>query len=39
VTSVGCADYLLKAPAHLAAHIKETVFTIVDAALSQAQGA
>jgi hypothetical protein len=39
LTSIGCPEDLLKAWPHLPPHIKETIHTIVDAALSRVQGA
>jgi len=37
--SVGCPEYLLHAWPQLPPHVKESIFTLVDAALSQRQGA
>src|SRR5262245_55233746 len=39
VSSPDCAEYLLAAWPHLPPHIKESIFTLVDAVLSPQQGA
>ena len=39
LTSVGCPEYLLNAWPLLPPHVKETIFTLVDAALSRSHGA
>jgi hypothetical protein len=39
LTSIGCPEYLLHSWPRLPPHVKETIFTLVDAALSKPQGA